>query len=143
VRVIHELVRRLITRFVEDAFAESRARLAALGPLDVDDIRRADRAMLAFSAPMEAAQKEIKEFLFARMYRHAAILPVWKNAGKIVRGLFDLYMEKPSAMGAEWAEAAKGCNDRARLVADYIAGMTDRYALAQAKKWLDGPGELA
>jgi dGTPase len=142
-RGIHELVRRLITRFVEDAFVESKARLAALDPGGIDDIRRADRAILAFSAPMAAAQKEIKDFLFARMYRHAAILPVWKNAGKIVRGLFDLYMAQPEAMGGEWAEQAKSCNDRARLVADFIAGMTDRYALAQAKNWLDGPEELA
>ncbi len=142
VRVIHELVRRLITRFVEDAFVESKARLAALDPQGIDDIRAAGRAMAAFSAPMAAAQTEIKEFLFARMYRHAAILPVWKNAGKIVRGLFDQYMAEPAAMGGEWAEQAKAINDRARLVADYIAGMTDRYALAQAKKWLDGPEEL-
>ncbi len=79
--MIHELVRRVITRFVEDAFGESRARLAALGPASVDDIRRADRAVAAFSDEFAAAQKEIKDFLFSRMYRHRAILPVWKNAG--------------------------------------------------------------
>lgn len=144
VRVIHELVRRLITRFVEDAFAESRARLAALDPKSIDDIRHAGRAVVAFSPPFVAAQKEIKEFLFTRMYRHRAILPVWKNAGKIVRGLFEFFFVHPENMPDEWAEAAKNLDEkgRARLVADYIAGMTDRYALAQATRWLDAPVEL-
>ncbi len=144
VRVIHELVRRLITRFVEDAFAETRARLAALDPKSVEDIRHAGRAMVAFSPGFVTAQKEIKEFLFTRMYRHRAILPVWKNAGKIVRGLFEFFFIHPENMPVEWAEAAKNLdeNGRARLIADYIAGMTDRYALAQAGKWLDAPAEL-
>jgi dGTPase len=145
VRAIHELVRRLITRFVEDAFVESRTRLEALNPRSIDDIRHAGRAMIAFSPALAAAQKEIKDFLFTRMYRHSAILPVWKNAGKIVRGLFETFFARPDHMSPEWAEAAKGLDERtrARLIADYIAGMTDRYALGQAKKWLDGPVELA
>jgi dGTPase len=73
------------------------------------------------------------------MYRHSAILPVWKHAGRIVRGLFDFFMREPGAMATEWAEAASGADERARarLVADYIAGMTDRYALARAEKWLE------
>jgi dGTPase len=145
VRVIHELVRRLITRFVEDAFVESRTRLEALNPRSIDDIRHAGRAMIAFSPALAAAQKEIKDFLFIRMYRHSAILPVWKKARKIVRGLFETFFARPDHMSPEWAEAAKDLDERtrARLIADYIAGMTDRYALGQAKKWLDGPVELA
>ena len=138
VRVIHELVRRVITRFVEDAFVESRARLEAFSPQSIDDIRNAGKAMLAFSPKMAAAQKDIKDFLFTRMYRHRAILPVWKNAGKIVRGLFETFIISPEKMSGEWAEAAKNLDEagRARLIADYIAGMTDRYALGQAEKWL-------
>ena len=138
VRVIHELVRRVITRFVEDAFVETRARLEAESPRSIDDIRHAGKAMLAFSPKMAAAQKDIKEFLFTRMYRHRVILPVWKKAGKIVRGLFETFFADPEKMAAEWAEAAKNLDEqgRARLIADYIAGMTDRYALGQAEKWL-------
>jgi len=144
VRVIHELVRRLITRFVEDALAETQSRLTALQPRSVDDIRRAGRAMAGFSPEMAAAQKDLKDFLFVRMYRHRVILPVWKSAGRIVRGLFEVFMAEPQKMPEEWAEAAKNLGEvaRARLIADYIAGMTDRYALAQARQWLGQPLEL-
>ena len=144
VRVIHELVRRLITRFVEDAFTETARRLAALQPRSIDDIREARGAVVGFSPEMAAAQKDLKEFLFARMYRHAAILPVWKNAGRIVRGLFEAYLAEPRKMPGEWAQAAQNLEERAlaRLIADYIAGMTDRYALAQAEKWLGAPARL-
>jgi dGTPase len=138
VRVIHELVRRVITRFVEDAFTETRARLATLAPQSLDDIRRAGRAMVGFSPAYEKAKGEIKAFLFIRMYRHAAILPVWKNARRIVRGLFDRFMAQPELMPPEWAAGAAPLDPtpRARLVADYIAGMTDRYALARAESLL-------
>lgn len=143
-RVIHELVRRLITRFVEDAFVETERRLEALQPRSIEDIRGAGGAVAGFSPEMAAAQKELKEFLFARMYRHAAILPVWKNAGRIVRGLFEFFLGQPEKMPGEWAEAAKNLDERsrARLIADYIAGMTDRYALAQGEKWLGAPACL-
>jgi dGTPase len=145
VRVIHELVRRVITRFVEDAFTETGKRLMALRPRSIDDIRHASAAVAGFSSEMAAAQKDLKDFLFARMYRHRAILPVWKNAGRIVRGLFEIFLAEPQKMPEEWAEAAKNLGEeaRARLIADYIAGMTDRYALAQAGKWLGTPVELA
>jgi dGTPase len=138
VRVIHELVRRVITRFVEDAFAETSLRLGALAPAGIEDIRRASAPVAAFSPAMEAARKEIREFLFIRMYRHAAVLPVWKNAERIIHVLFEVFFTRPEAMPAEWAQAARPCDEagRARIVSDYIAGMTDRYALAQAKKWL-------
>ena len=143
VRVIHELVRRLITRFVEDAFVETARRLAALQPRTIDDIRAAGGSVAGFSPEMAAAQRELKEFLFARMYRHAAILPVWKNAARIVRGLFEIYLAEPWKMPEEWAQAAQDLDEqgRARRIADYIAGMTDRYALAQAQKWLGAPPE--
>jgi len=138
VRIIHELVRRVITRFVEDAFAETGRRLAALAPRTVDDVRAADAAVAAFSESMAAAQRQIKDFLFARMYRHSKVLPVWKNARTIVRGLFGKFFAEPETMPEEWALSARGLDDagRARVVSDYIAGMTDRYALAQAEKWL-------
>jgi dGTPase len=141
--VIHELVRRLITRFVEDALTESARRLEALAPASIEDISRAQAPVVAFSPEMERAQKAIKDFLFTRMYRHAVVLPVWTNAKKIVRGLFEKFFAEPEAMTDEWAQAARPCDaaGRARVVSDYIAGMTDRYALAQAREWLgDGSG---
>jgi dGTPase len=142
-RVIHELVRRVITRFVEDALTESARRLAALAPASIEDIRHADAAVAAFSPAMETAKAEIKAFLFVRMYRHSAILPVWREASRIVRGLFEKFLAEPESMPEEWAQAARNRSEaeRARVVSDYIAGMTDRYAQAQAEKWLGKAGE--
>jgi dGTPase len=87
---------------------------------------------------METAKAEIKAFLFVRMYRHSAILPVWKDARRIVKGLFEKFLAEPESMPEEWAQAARDRSEaeRARVVSDYIAGMTDRYAQAQADKWL-------
>ncbi len=109
-------------------------------PESIDDIRRCECPVVAFSDEMELAQKEIKEFLFARMYRHAAILPVWKNAGRIVRGLFSIFFAEPDRHGGGMGggRAPRDETGRARVVADYIAGMTDRYALARAREWLGG-----
>ncbi len=139
VRAIHELVRRIITRFVEDAFFESARRLRMAAPKSIDDIRACEFPVVAFSDDMERAHKQIKEFLFTRMYRHAAVLPVWKNAEKIVRGLFSIFFADPDKMPEEWALASRPCDEagRARVVSDYIAGMTDRYAVAQAEQWLE------
>jgi dGTPase len=144
VRVIHELVRRVITRFVEDALTETARRLSVLAPASIEDIRRANAPVAAFSPPMAAAQKDIKRFLFARMYRHSAVMPVWGNAERIVRGLFEVFLARPDAMPEEWAQAARPCDEagRARVVSDYIAGMTDRYALAQAEKYLGRGAKL-
>jgi dGTPase len=148
VRVIHELVRRVITRFVEDAFTETARRLAASAPASIEDIRCAGSPMAAFSPAMEAAKKDIKEFLFTRMYRHRIVLPVWKSAQTIVRGLFGKFFADPEAMPEEWAEecalSARSSDEagRARVISDYIAGMTDRYALAQAEKFLGEAGRL-
>jgi dGTPase len=82
------------------------------------------------------------------MYRHRIVLPVWKSAQTIVRGLFGKFFADPEAMPEEWAEecalSARCCDEagRARVVSDYIAGMTDRYALAQAERFLGEAGRL-
>ena len=89
---------------------------------------------------MERAQKEIKEFLFARMYRHAAVMPVWRKARRrSCAACSRNFSPSPKPCRKNGRQAARPCDDagRARVVSDYIAGMTDRYALAQAEKWLD------
>jgi dGTPase len=137
-RAIHELVRRVITRFVEDAISTSRCRLERLAPQSAADARGAGEAMVALSPAMTEAEHDIKRFLFARMYRHKRILDVWERAREAISGLFPLFMEKPTAMPAEWAVVATPLDGaaRARVVADYIAGMTDRYALGEFRRLL-------
>ncbi|WP_363347948.1 dGTP triphosphohydrolase [Methylocystis echinoides] len=139
-RVIHELVRRVITGFVEDAIATSRARLERFAPRSAADVRRAAGAMVALSPQMIAAERDLKRFLFANMYRHARIMGVWERARDAISRLFPAFLETPALMPPEWASLAEAQQGAARAVvaADYIAGMTDRYALGEVKR-LFGP----
>jgi dGTPase len=139
-RVIHELVRRVITRFVEDAIDESTARLQRLRPQSADAVRAAQAPVVSFSEPMGEAERAIKKFLFAKMYRHPTVTPVWERARDVISRLFPAYMATPSLMASEWAPLATGRAERecARVVADYIAGMTDRYAEAAVGRLLEG-----
>jgi dGTPase len=135
-RRIHEVSRRVITRFVEDAIAESEARLARLRPAHVDEIRRASAPVVAFSAAIAAADAAIKAFLYPHMYRHPRVVAVRQHADQIVRDLFRRFTAEPRLMPDEWCADLAGA-DQARLarrVADYIAGMTDRYAVLEHRR---------
>ncbi|MFZ3181624.1 MAG: dNTP triphosphohydrolase [Methylocystis silviterrae] len=139
-RVIHELVRRVITAFVEDAIGESLRRLARVSPASADEARRAGEAMVRLSPPMAEAERDIKAFLFANMYRHEKVMGVWERARDAISRLFPAFFENPELMPAEWAAQAVAVQDadRAVVVADYIAGMTDRYALGEVKRVFGG-----
>ncbi|MGD9540629.1 dGTP triphosphohydrolase [Methylocystis sp.] len=139
-RVIHELVRRVITAFVEDAIGESLRRLARVAPMSADDVRGAGETLVGLSPPMAEAQRDIKKFLFDNMYRHEKVAGVWERARVAISRLFPAFFEKPELMPAEWAAQAAALQgaERAVVVADYIAGMTDRYALNEVKRVFGG-----
>jgi dGTPase len=142
-RVVHELTRRVITRFVEDAISESGARLAGCASLEA--VRGLGDAAVAFSPAMAAAEAAIKRFLWENMYRHPAIVTIREGAAAIVRDLFALYRARPTLMPQEWASRLgpdDGAGRRERLVADYIAGMTDRYAIAEHRSHFSATPEL-
>ena len=135
-RLIGESIRRLIDRMVGDVLAESRARIAALRPDSPEAVRRLGRPLIAFSSDMNEQQKLLRAFLFRRMYRHARVTETTDHARQVVDDLFKRFMAKPELLPAEWlahAERPQGAK-LARLVADYIAGMTDRFALAEHHK---------
>jgi dGTPase len=140
-RAIHELTRRVITRFIEDAIGESRRRIAQANVVSPEAVAAAGLALVGHSAPIEAADRDIKAFLFAHMYRHAEVRKVRDQADAIVRRLFKAYLTNPSDMPPEWAAKADG-QARERAVADYIAGMTDRFAIAEHARLFDGALEL-
>jgi dGTPase len=140
-RVIHELTRRVITRFIEDAIGESRRRIEEARVASPEAVASAGRALVALSAPFEAADRDIKAFLFSHMYRHREVQAVRVKADAIVRKLFSTYIADPSLMPPDWAAKA-GAGDRARAVADYIAGMTDRFAIHEHARLFDGPTDL-
>jgi dGTPase len=140
-RLIHEVVRRVITRFIEDAIGESRRRIAEARLGAPGEAERAGRPLVGQSGTFEAADREIKAFLFAHMYRHPQVQAVRVKADAIVRRLFSAYMSDPTAMPPGWAARADA-GDRARAVADYIAGMTDRFAVHEHARIFDGPQDL-
>lgn len=143
-RVIHELGRRVITRFVEDVIAEACARLAMAAPKSADDIRRAGAPVVGFSPAMAEADRGIKAFLFPKMYRHAKVVGVWDRAAHVISRLFPVFLGDPALMPPEWASLASARRNEARalLVADYIAGMTDRYALGEYRRLFGETVEL-
>lgn len=138
-RRIHELTRRLITRFVEDVVNEGRRQLSLLDPQSADDIRNADHAVIGFSKDMAAADLSIKGFLYPHMYRHERVMTVRLEAERIVKELFESFMEIPDEMPVEWRRDASSQDELqlARRVADYIAGMTDRFAIQEYQRLFD------
>jgi dGTPase len=143
-RLVHELIRRLIGLLIDDVVAESGGRLAALAPRSADDVRRATRPVGAFSREVGEEDRAIKSFLKPRMYRHPRVMKVMDQAADVVRDLFARYSARPQDMPAEWREQLAGRDEaaRARHIADFIAGMTDRYALAEHARLFDSSPEL-
>src|SRR6266508_5719398 len=142
-RLVHELVRRLITRMIENVIAETGARLRALAPCSADDVRHAKQPVGGFSPAMAETDRAIKGFLYPRMYRYSRIMRIMGDAEGLVCALFERYVEQPDDMPAEWAQIAEG-DEAARLrhIADFIAGMTDRYALVEHARLFDSTPEL-
>jgi len=143
-RVVHEFIRRLIGLLIEDVIAETGRRLAALAPRSADEVRCASSAVAGFSPPVAAAERVIKGFLETRMYRHARVQRVMNDAAGVVSDLFACYNAHSESLPAEWREGLAGADDavRARRIADFIAGMTDRYALAEHARLFDLTPEL-
>jgi len=136
-RFVNELIRRVITRFVEDVIAESLRRLKEAAPQSAADVRGASRPMVTFSSEMQKADAAIKAYLYPHMYRHPRVMKVRVEAAEVVRRLAEAFLADPQKMPGEWAVTAAQLNDPnrvGRLVCDYIAGMTDRYALAEHEK---------
>ena len=136
---MHETIRRLIDRMVNDLLAETRRRIAESAPESARDVRRLGRPLVAFSEAMRDNDRALKRFLFARMYRHYRVNRMTGKVRRVVRELFAQYLADPSCLPEEWRESASGTDEtrRARLVADYIAGMTDRYALEEHRRLFD------
>jgi dGTPase len=141
-RLVHELVRRLIGAMVEDVIAETQRRLDATKPQSAQDVRRAEHPVVGFSPAMAQTDAAIKSFLYPRMYRHARIERVMSEAEQVVRDLFDHYRRQPEDMPGEWSAEAADDHARVRGIADYIGGMTDRYALIEHARFFRKTPEL-
>ncbi len=131
--IANEIVRRLMAVMVADVLAETKARLDALKPKTPDDIRMADRPMVAFSDQMTQNVAAIRKFLFKRVYFNSKVLRVRHKTAHVVRELVETFMHNPQLLPAGWQTHLPDDNltTRARVVTDYVAGMTDRYAIQE------------
>jgi dGTPase len=138
-RLVHEAIRRIIDLMVSDLIAETTLRLEASGVRSAADVRRLGRPVVAFSDVMARNDRALKNFLFERMYRHYKVNRMTSKARRIVQDLFQLFLAEPQCLPTEWRAGTDepGSRTTARTVADYIAGMTDRYALDEHARLFD------
>lgn len=134
--LIAEAVSDLIGHMVGDVLAETRARLATISPQDADAVRRASGAICAFSEGTASELPGLRHFLHENMYRHFKVNRARSQAKRIVKSLFELFFSEPETLPPEWRERYEGKSDAglARVVCDYIAGMTDRYAIREYRR---------
>jgi dGTPase len=139
-RLVHETIRRMIHEVASDLIEETARRLAELKPVDIDAVRAAPAPLVGFSAARDADHHQMKKFLRTRLYRHERMQATRAGVGKVLEELFEGFMSDLSLLpaehrqAAESLEAANGRAGRARAVADYIAGMTDRYAFQEHER---------
>ncbi len=130
-RMIHETVRRMINTLVVDLTEESSRRIAAAAPASIDDVRQSG-PLIAFSASLRAEADELKRFLHDNLYRHYRVMRMTTKAKRIVRDLFAAFDDEPRLLPVD--HQARAAQDRARAIADYVAGMTDRYAIREHRR---------
>jgi dGTPase len=127
-RMVHETIRRMIGALVGDLLAESARRIQVSGVATLDEVRRAP-TLIGFTPTMKAENANLKRFLLQNLYRHPRVVAMTDRAGRIVRDLFGGFMAEPGRLPAQYHRLAEA--DKARTIADYIAGMTDRYAIRE------------
>lgn len=138
-RQTHEVQRRLITRTIEDVIHTSEAALSDIAPQSVEDVRNAGRTFITFSNDIAAAEKGLKHFLFENVYRADSVMTHVKASEDVVAAVFDRLLETADMPG-HWGEAARTAPNeakRARIVCDFVAGMTDPYALDLHERLFD------
>lgn len=138
-RLIHETVRRVISAMVNDVLAETARNARRLALRSAADVRAQAAAVAAFSPQMSENNRMLQQFLRERMYRHERVLEVMDRARRILANLFNAYMDDPKLLPPEWGDDVKtsGGPALARQVSDFLAGMTDRYALEEHKRLFD------
>ncbi|MBT3071140.1 deoxyguanosinetriphosphate triphosphohydrolase [Rhodomicrobium sp. Az07] len=129
--LVYEMNRRMVAAMVQDVLAETRARIAADAPASIDDVRSAPEPLARFSDGMAASIADLRRFLFARVYKHRDIVKKMTDAQAILRELYDYFAANPAEMHREAARVASLSDDTARLRAagDFVAGMTDMFAI--------------
>ncbi len=130
----HEALRRVFGRMVEDVIAVAQNRLASAQPKSVEEIRHMGTTIIRFSKPLYQDLKAVRSFLFHRMYRAPSVMEVRAKVTRVIDDLFPLFLQEPGLLPPEWQADVAAARDQtalARVVADYVAGMTDRFAIQE------------
>ncbi|MEX8191812.1 deoxyguanosinetriphosphate triphosphohydrolase [Comamonas guangdongensis] len=136
-KLLYESIRRMLSDQVYDVIDSSRAQLQMAGVRSVQEVRACGKVLIVFSAEMKARSLVLKQFLFKQLYRHGQVMQTMDSAQQVVRDLFAAYMVEPERMKPRFVQRAReadGVSARARVVADFIAGMTDRYAAREHER---------
>jgi len=143
-RDIYEVTRQLITRLIADVVGESRRRLAELDPQSPEDIRSAASPVIAVSERIAPDLEALRTFLFARLYRHDRINRIMADAAQVIHDLVERYRAAPSDMARRWYDEQRHMKGPPRLrhIGDYVAGMTDRFAISEHRRLFDATPEL-
>jgi len=142
-KLIHETIRRMINHVAIDLIRSTRERIAEAAPISIDDIRERSKPLAGFSEAVLEEHQELKAFLGERLYRHHRVLRMTSKARRVIGELFDAFLDDVNLMPDEHRDAAlrgeseRGRAARARAVADYVAGMTDRYAILEHRRLFD------
>jgi dGTPase len=139
-----ELVRELISYLIGAVISEARRRLNLVRPESVDDVRNHGEVLIAFPSGVAQAEADIKSFLKLRMYRHPRVMGVMRDAEQILFDLFARYQQAPGDLPAEWLppDGVNSESERARRIGNFIAGMTDRFALTEHQRLFDSTPDL-
>ena len=136
-KLLYESIRRMLSDQVYDVIDSSRAQLQMAGVRSVQEVRACGKVLIVFSAEMKARSLVLKQFLFKQLYRHGQVMQTMDSAQQVVRDLFAAYLVEPERMKPRFVQRAReadGVSARARVVADFIAGMTDRYAAREHER---------
>ena len=130
----HETIRRMISALTGDLIEETQRRLDTLQPQHINHVRALTKPLVGYSAPMRKQNLALKQFLNRKLYRHPKVVKMSVQSQRVIGALFKAYMKQPRLIPAEFVQDSPVRNDLPRLVADYIAGMTDRFALNEYKR---------
>lgn len=144
VKLVHESLRRLISTMVDDVIASTDAAVRKHRISSVEDVRRAGQLLAGFSQTLAADERDLKAYLRERMYHHHDVIRVMDDAERVVSDLFDAYFDSPDQMPEEWLSGWGKLDERqrARQICDFVAGMTDRYALLEHQRLFDATPDL-
>jgi dGTPase len=143
-RMVHELIRRTITVMIKDVLTETQRLIALKEVRGADDARRAGETLVRFSSELRRSESALKRFLTEHVYRNDTVMRPVRLAEALIADLFESFFEDPSRMPDDWSAGLER-NDtfqKARRVADYIAGMTDRYAISEHQRLFDDTPDL-